>query len=48
MLALLPVDPGAAVVAGGEPAVDGAPELRLAAESCRERELVETDAVGVA
>src|SRR5262249_52129346 len=48
VLALLPVDPGAGVVAGGEPAVDGTPQPGLAPQARGERELVEPDPVGAA
>ena len=44
MLALLPLDPGAGVGRGREPAVDGAPERRLAPQAGGERELVDRDA----
>src|SRR5882757_3011914 len=47
MLALLPVDPGTAVVAGREPAVDRPAELGLARQARGERELVETDSVDI-
>ena len=44
MLALLPLDPRAGVVAGGEPAVDAPRAARGRAEPPRERELGELDA----
>src|SRR3954470_13025239 len=43
VLALLPLDPGAAVVPGCEPRVDLAAQLRLAPQAPRERELGEVD-----
>ena len=43
MLALLPFDPGARVLAGGEERVDRAPELRVAPQPARERELGELE-----
>ncbi len=47
VLALLPVDPGARVVAGGEPGVDFAPQVGLATEAGGEGDLVDPDAVAL-
>src|ERR1044072_1307372 len=44
VLALLPLDPGACVLAGREPAVDRGPELRVAPQAPREGQLCELDA----
>src|SRR5439155_22181013 len=44
VLALLPVDPGAGVGGGCEPAVHRLSQLRLTAQARDERELVELDA----
>src|SRR3954468_20809873 len=43
VLALLPFDPGARVVGGGEPAVDRALRLRLAPRPAGERDICEVD-----
>src|SRR5579862_7090194 len=43
VLALFPVDPRAGVGCGREPAVDGAPELRLPPQSGGERKLVDPE-----
>jgi hypothetical protein len=47
VLALLPVDPGAAVGTCGEPALDGASQFGFALEARRERELVEPHGMSV-
>src|SRR4051812_3514437 len=44
LLALLPFDPRGAGIAGGEPGVDGAPQLGLAPQPSRESEIRELDA----